>query len=269
MRYFLLLPLLILLLENASEWTTGEAGATIPDYSQVRENPEPWRGKLCLIEGVLLSQLPELDLSREGHENTRGLVIQIDSFNKSRRDLAPSDMLIAYLTHPPQLSAPRIQLDPNMLAEDQAWYYDVVTGEVFAARAKQIPPIQSPDGHEAVRVFFFSCGECTEGERFAGYYMKYTAAMKQQLDADPAKFAAAFGESHPGRLFSADGQTWVEAPTVKESGVAEYLANRCNGTGSYLRSCRRLPYFFPRFGRACSQPKTWNQIVKRQSYLNH
>jgi len=189
MRYFLLLPLLILLLgavpltdsqqtrletaddgsmtvdeaafyallENASEWTTGEAGATIPDYSQVRENPEPWRGKLCLIEGVLLSQLPELDLSREGHENTRGLVIQIDSFNKSRRDLAPSDMLIAYLTHPPQLSAPRIQLDPNMLAETGskirfvARFYKILTEKNTRGEDRQYLTFVGKDAELEVR----------------------------------------------------------------------------------------------------------------------
>jgi hypothetical protein len=105
------------LLENAAEWTPGEAGATIPDYAAMQRNPAAWRGKLCLIEGVLLSRLPERKLARTGWDQVRGLVIQVAGFDKPRKQIGPEDMVIVYLTDPPTLNPPKIQLDPNMLAE--------------------------------------------------------------------------------------------------------------------------------------------------------
>lgn len=105
------------LLENASEWSPGEAGATIPDYGDMQRNPADWRGRLCLIEGVLLSRLPEQKLARGGWEQVRGIVIQVAGFDKPRKQIGPEDMVIVYLTDPPALNPPKIQLDPNMLAE--------------------------------------------------------------------------------------------------------------------------------------------------------
>lgn len=105
------------LLENAAKWESGEAGATIPDYADILQNPAEWRGKLCLIEGVLLSRLPEQKFARSGWEHVRGLVIQIAGFDKPRKQISPDDMIIVYLTDPPELHAPKIALDPNMLAE--------------------------------------------------------------------------------------------------------------------------------------------------------
>jgi hypothetical protein len=119
--------------------------------------------------------------------------------------------------------------------ENAAWYFDVVEQRPFLAEAKQIPPIDSPWGHPAVRVFYFSCGACTETERFAGFYMRFTDEAKRRLDADPQQWPAALGESYDGRMYSADGRTWVEAPDVASSGVNKALADKCPGK---LRVCR-------------------------------
>jgi hypothetical protein len=123
------------------------------------------------------------------------------------------------------------------LPEDEVWYHDVVTGRVFPGKALQIPPIRSPAGNEAVRVFFASCGQCTEAERFPAFYMRFTDEMKRELEADPSQWANALGESHPGRLYSSDTVEWVEAPSVKDSGVAEYLRDKCP-QGKWLQWCR-------------------------------
>ena len=119
--------------------------------------------------------------------------------------------------------------------EDEAWYFDAVEQEAFTAPSRQIPPIESPWGNDAVRVFYFSCGECTIEERFAGFYMKYNAETKAKLEADENLKASAFGESFPGRMYSADGVNWVEAPNISASGVTAKLGERCFGK---LRSCR-------------------------------
>jgi len=60
-----------------------------------------------------------------------------------------------------------------------AYYDDTETGEVFEASARRVPPIQSPDGNEAVQAHFYACGECTEESRFLGYYEKFTAEAKR------------------------------------------------------------------------------------------
>ena len=119
--------------------------------------------------------------------------------------------------------------------ENAAWYFDTAERRSFLAESKQIPPIQSPWGNPGVRVFYFSCGECTEAERFAGFYMRFTDEAKRRLDADPEQWPAAMGESYAGRMYSADGQTWVEAPDVASSGVTRALAEKCPGK---LRVCR-------------------------------
>lgn len=119
--------------------------------------------------------------------------------------------------------------------EDQTWYFDFVEQQSFRSASRQIPPIESPWGNEAVSVFYFSCGECTEEERFPGFYMKYSNEMKAKLEADEQLKAQAFGESHPGRMYSNDGKTWVAALNVAGAGITDALRDRCFGK---LRTCR-------------------------------
>ena len=121
------------------------------------------------------------------------------------------------------------------LISDLSWYYDVTTGEAFQAHWRQVPPITSPAGNEAVRVSFFSCGSCGAGERFAGYYMKYTPQFKKRADADPALFEATMGENCEGRLFSIDGKNWIAAGNAMDAGVVEHFRERCKGR--ILRRC--------------------------------
>ena len=119
--------------------------------------------------------------------------------------------------------------------EDQSWWYDTERGETFLGASLRIPPIESPWGNEAVRVFFFSCGTCAEDERFPGFYWKFDPTTRSDLLANPERIPSALGESYPGRLYSADGTNWVEAASVGQSGVTRQLGQRCPGK---LRSCR-------------------------------
>lgn len=118
-------------------------------------------------------------------------------------------------------------------AEDQAWYFDLEKRREFSAPALQIPPIRSPWGNPAARVFFFSCGDCAD--RFPGFFLQFNPETKAKLDADSELWQEALGESYEGRMYSADGISWVEAPSVDQSGVTAGLAARCPGK---LRVCR-------------------------------
>lgn len=120
---------------------------------------------------------------------------------------------------------------------DQSWYYDVNTGTFFQDRLDRVPPFTSPRGNEAVRVVFFSCGACTEAERFPGFFLKHTTELKQTAEADPNVAAALGGEKVTGRLYSFDGKTWIEAAGPEEAGVFERYRNKCDGGGA-LKICR-------------------------------
>lgn len=70
------------------------------------------------------------------------------------------------------------------VGDAQVYYVDTVTNEVFEADADLIPPIESPDGNEAVRVYLFTCNDndCSKSERFIGYYEKFTPDAKRMLE---------------------------------------------------------------------------------------
>lgn len=92
----------------------------------------------------------------------------------------------------------------------QSYYYDTVTGKTFVSDANQIPPITSPDGNEAVRVHYYSCGSCSDSERFAGYFEKYPAEAKAKLEAAQSGENAmeAMYEYETQALISLDGKQW-------------------------------------------------------------
>lgn len=125
------------------------------------------------------------------------------------------------------------------LISDECWYYDVVTGDYVKDKISKVPPLVSDKGNELVRVVFFSCGACSEAERFPGYYLKHTAALKAKAEAQAAESSAMMlhGERLEGRMFSLDGKTWVAAPDAVAAGVFDHHRHTCDGRGS-LKMCR-------------------------------
>jgi hypothetical protein len=119
---------------------------------------------------------------------------------------------------------------------DEAWYYDVVTKSYFQDKRVQVPPIRSPAGNEAVRVAFYSCGDCGGGERFAGYYLKYEPEAKARIEKS-GQVVATFGEKYEGRLYSTDGEHWVRAVNPDKAGVTDQLLKHPCGSG-WLHPCR-------------------------------
>ena len=100
------------------------------------------------------------------------------------------------------------------------YFYDVETEEGFEADPDLLPPIIRENGNEAVRVHFYTCGDCSgidAGEMFVAYYEKYSVEDKARWDA----FIGATGEGtrvpdvvpdgfHPTPLISRDAKRWVE-----------------------------------------------------------
>ncbi len=56
----------------------------------------------------------------------------------------------------------------------QVWYVNLETKEIFKDSAYVASPITTADGHEAMRVCLYTCGNCNESDRFILYYEKNT-----------------------------------------------------------------------------------------------
>jgi hypothetical protein len=115
----------------------------------------------------------------------------------------------------------------------EAYYYDVVTEKVFTDEANLIAPIKSPDGNEAVRVHFYSCGSCSKSERFAGYYEKYPPEAKAKIEelmkSEHGMEMMYEYENTP--LVSLDAKTWVQQSSQEGAGIQEELDKKltCEG----------------------------------------
>jgi hypothetical protein len=108
----------------------------------------------------------------------------------------------------------------------QVYYFDVTTSRLFTASSADLPPITSPDGHEAVRAHFFACGPCSREKRFLGYYEKYSdetrKALAQRRDAlmfNPGPI--------PGHLYSLDAQAWHEEASPEAQAILNGIYSRC------------------------------------------
>ncbi len=65
-----------------------------------------------------------------------------------------------------------------------AWYYDLGTGELFAATADAVPPIDAPSGSGGVRAIVVSCGQCSDAsEREIAYLEKWSREDRDYLMA--------------------------------------------------------------------------------------
>ena len=113
-----------------------------------------------------------------------------------------------------------------------AWYYDTVTKEYFTDKTTKVAPFTRTNGNEAVRAHFFTCGECTDklkadgGERFVGYYEKYTPDVKAKLEENTQSFMI-YEMAFQGRLYSKDGKKWVAADKPEGIAITSDLQKQC------------------------------------------
>ncbi len=79
--------------------------------------------------------------------------------------------------------------------EGQLWFYNEITGQLFAASDLSIPPIETLSGPgTGVRAWVFSCGDCSNpNERFIGYLEKMHPNTKKNMDEEIAKTGASMG----------------------------------------------------------------------------
>ncbi|MAE59978.1 MAG: hypothetical protein CMJ49_01325 [Planctomycetaceae bacterium] len=106
------------------------------------------------------------------------------------------------------------------VTENYAYFYDLTDNKVVELKGNEVPPVIDPDtGNELVGVHFYTCGFCVEsnGERFVGYYEKYTEEAKAEKLEQLRKLAAGekvvdntTPDQRKGQLISLDGKKWVE-----------------------------------------------------------
>ncbi len=79
--------------------------------------------------------------------------------------------------------------------EGQLWFYNEITGQLFAASDLSIPPIETLSGPgTGVRAWVFACGDCSNpNERFIGYLEKMHPNTKKIMDQEIAKTGASMG----------------------------------------------------------------------------
>ncbi len=121
------------------------------------------------------------------------------------------------------------------------WYYDLATGELFAEEPGQAPPIMAPSGEKTgVLAKVYTCGQCTESERFVLSLEKYTeqgaALLAQAASSSPEEAAKLQMQIGQARLVaavpSAPGQDvrWLPAVSPMGNAVAlEPIVKRCDG----------------------------------------
>ncbi len=136
------------LLENAKAWTGGKAGAVVPDYAALRENPAKWRGELCLVQGELETVLEVSDLSRDSYASVKGLVLRPESGRP----------VIVYLLRPPDLTyrsrQPPLVAERGAAVEVVARFYKRLKDESRGGKertyltfvGKEVTTLRTPEG---------------------------------------------------------------------------------------------------------------------------
>lgn len=128
-------------------------------------------------------------------------------------------------------------------APRQAWFYDVQTGQLFAAAASEIPPVDAPSGPgNGVAAFVFGCGSCNEADRFINHLLTYTEKARQtmaqldthdmttQVDLIDAGTRVAPPPDEPG----AEPQ-WIPKTSPQGADLIDAAPSRC--TGAKVQRC--------------------------------
>lgn len=131
------------------------------------------------------------------------------------------------------------------------FYYDVNTGELFAAMSDRIPPITAPsdrlmsDSLSGVRAYVYSCSSCDDASsRFVGYLETYTLDTKyfiqnqqamrelgdefQDPEMDDENYQIMMlDEGHLIRGIA--DEKWVASNSAEGLAIVESLPENCEG----------------------------------------
>jgi hypothetical protein len=122
------------------------------------------------------------------------------------------------------------------------WYYDLATGELFADKPGQAPPIMAPSGEKTgVLAKVYTCGACDEGDRFVLSLEKYTdqatRLLAESASLPPEELAKLQMQISQGRLVAAvpsspdQSVNWLPAASPAGNAIAlEPIVERCDGT---------------------------------------
>lgn len=133
---------------------------------------------------------------------------------------------------------------PPAPAFAQTWFYDLGTGELFAAD-NQHPPIPAPSGAEGVRAMIYACGDCDPATWTPAYLETLTPQAKvamQQPDETIEQNRARSAAMTTGRLIAAwpeKGQkpAWVSSNTPDAAAIVSRAANPCSDTSVQPQLC--------------------------------
>jgi len=110
------------------------------------------------------------------------------------------------------------------------WFWDVEDKAAFVDEATNISPFKRPNGHTAVRLHYFSCGDCTKEQRFVGYMEKYTDEVRDKLEKSrKGEITDGFYEEEQmaGLLYSKDGETWFSAQSPEGQMLVSATYKKC------------------------------------------
>ena len=132
---------------------------------------------------------------------------------------------------------------PTVKLSDSAWYAEPGTENLVVDKVGLIPPIDK-DGKKLVLVHYFGCDGC--GEKFIGYYEKYTDAGKKEMERLQASMTPGaevdeeiemkmYDITMTQRLYSTDGVKWINSESDQGQAVMEKIAEKC--VGKKLAKC--------------------------------
>jgi prepilin-type processing-associated H-X9-DG protein len=214
--------------DNCDYKYLGGSANVAADEIVAYENPEGLRDGINILYG-------------DGH-------VSFVSFAQAEKELAAQGIKLKLNDKQRRQSGRPSSAVPNPFEEHataaeagpaQAYFYDTVTTKVFTANADQIAPITSPAGNPAVRVHFYSFGNCEKESRFVGYYEKYTPEAKAKLDqAMKTQGDGTFEElMELGQqaLISLDGKKWY--PMDSAEAMQQLAARLTSQAGRRPRYC--------------------------------
>lgn len=131
----------------------------------------------------------------------------------------------------------------NQRTKGDLWFYDVKAKRLFPASDLSVPPINSPSGPgTGVRAQVFSCGDCSEQNRFIAYLEMLTPDGKQAVEAQMKSSGSQTGigfalEKLPFAVLvrSPDDEAWY--PQSSSEGQAIVDAGRLKGGCPHPRPC--------------------------------
>jgi hypothetical protein len=133
-----------------------------------------------------------------------------------------------------------VQLTPSSATlEREGYFYDLNTGELFAAPLNATPPIQSPTdsagGLNGAKAYVFTCSDCDD-EQFIAYLKKFPEDMLDEIAAQQEEIEIPQDDFMEilALVRKPDGDEWYSEDSPEAEQIFEDLRNRCPET---IRAC--------------------------------